>query len=209
MKTRTRRGLRIPDQNLWTGERRALPMAFRWDPAVEDIRLSYLDPADDDFEHGVLWVRHGQDRSGLYRWKAVNTPRTREMLRDHLCMVDSASCVGDDGRIWWLFVDDPASAPDGMPITNLPPTCPACIPESLKTCPRLIDRFRIVSVAATEPYAVTADLYMPSELDETPVKFAHEVNIPYGQGHDRLLRVALGKQPWVRLIDMRDEGAPP
>lgn len=202
---RTRRGLRIPDQNLWTGELHALPLVFGWDPAVGDIRLSYLDPSDDDFEHGVVWVRHKQDRSGLYRWKAINTPRTRVMLREHLCMVDSAPCVRDDGRISWLFRDNPVLSPDGTPITNLPPTCLDCIPEALKTCPRLVDRFHSVTVAATKPYAVTADLYMPGELDATPVKFAHEVSIPYGHGHDRLLRLALGKQPWVRLIDMRDE----
>lgn len=203
---RTKAGLRMLDQNLWTGERRDDPLRFVWDPAADTIRLAYLDPVDGDWEHGALWLRHSQDRTGRFLWKAINTPRTRVMMRDHLCMVCSSSCVRpEDGRIWWLFVNDPDTTPDGAPITNLLPTCPACIPESVKTCPRLVERSRVVTVASAEPYAVTADIYKPSELDEMPVKVAHEVNIAYGQGHDALLPFALGKQPWVLLHDMRDE----
>lgn len=203
---RTKSGLRIPDQNLWTGERLDVPLFFAWDPNIANIRLSYLDPDDSDWELGALWVRHSQDRTGLYKWKAINTPRTRLMMREHLCMVCTESCVRDDGRTWWLFVNDPDTDPDGTPITNLPPTCPGCIPESLKTCPRLVERSRIVTVADTEPYAITADLYMPSTLDEMPVKAVHEVNLRLDSDDaPELLPLALAKQPWLRLLDMRDE----
>jgi hypothetical protein len=205
---RTKAGLRIPDQNLWTGELIDAPLAFVWDPAINNIRLSYRDPRDEDWEHGVLWVRHGQDRSGFYKWKAVNTPRTRVMMAENLCMVCSGSCVREDGRIWWLFVEDPDVAPDGTPVTNLPPTCGACMPESLATCPRLVERSRVVSVGGTSPYAVTADLYMPSTLDEQPAKAAHEANILLGEGYGSFLTMALGKQLWVLLHDMRDEPPP-
>jgi hypothetical protein len=206
--TRTRGGLRIPDQNLWTGELVDLPLTFVWDSAIGNIRLSYLDPSDDDWQHGVLWVRHGQDRAGYPRWKAINTQRTLEMMANHLCLVCSGSCVRDDGRIWWLFVEDPDVAPDGTPMTNLPPTCRACMRESLQTCPRLVERSRVVTVASTSWYAVTADLFMPSELDEMPIKAVHEVNIPLTGENASLLQVALGKQPWVLLHDLRKESTP-
>lgn len=205
---RTKGGLRIPDQNLWTGELLDLPLWIDWDLTLQDLRLTYADPRDDDQEHGVLWLRHGQDRSGDYKWKAVNTPRTRVMMREHRCMVCDSSCVrDDDGRIWWLFVNDPETAPDGTPITNLPPTCRACMDESLATCPRLIERFRVVSVADTEPYAVTADIYRPGEGDRLPlpaVKVRHEAIVTLEKGNG-WLPFALGKQPWLLLYDMRDE----
>ncbi|GAA4936270.1 hypothetical protein GCM10023334_045160 [Nonomuraea thailandensis] len=204
---RTRNGLRIPDQNLWTGELLDLPLFFDWDPIVEDIRLSYSDPTDDDWDHGLLWVRHGLNRAGKFRWKAINTPRTRVMMREHLCMVCSCSCQRPDGRYWWLFVNDPDIAPDGTSITNLPPTCGACIPESLATCPRLAERSRVVSVAGTSPYAATVDLYEPGPGDSLPVpavKVCHEVNVLLDKGSE-WLRYALGKQPWLMLHDLRDE----
>jgi hypothetical protein len=204
--TSTKPRLRLLDQNLWTGELREDPLTFAWHPKEERVRLSYEDPSDGDWEHGVLWVRHDQTRTGKFLWKAINTPRTRVMMRDHLCMVCSSSCVRpEDGRIWWLFVNDPDLASDGTPITNLPPTCPACIPQSVLTCPRLVERFRIVTVASTAPYAVTADLYSPGEDDDgPPVKMIHEANLVLDRDQP-LLPYALGKQPWLLLHDLRDE----
>lgn len=192
-------------QNLWTGELRNDPLDFRWDPALHSVRLSYTDPRDEDWEHGVVWVRHGLDRSGVFKWKAINTPRTRRMMAEHLCMVCMGSCVRSDGRIWWLFVNDPEATRDGTPITNLPPTCLDCIPESLQKCPRLVERSRVVTVAATLPYAVTGDLYVASSLDDMPSKTAHEITIPYAADYSGILPFLLGKQPWLCLLDMRDE----
>ncbi|MCP2364303.1 hypothetical protein HD597_011323 [Nonomuraea thailandensis] len=157
----------------------------------------------------MLWLRHGQDRSGAYKWKAINTPRTRVMMREHLCMVCTGPCRRKDGRTWWLFVEDPATTPDGMPITNLPPTCPDCLDEALETCPRLIERARLVTVAGTRPFAVTADLYEPGEGFPAPaVKARHELHIQYGPDTAYWMRFALGKQPWLALEDMRDESVP-
>lgn len=204
---RTRGGRRIPDQNLWTGELLDLPLWFGWDPAAGDIRLTYADPRDGDWEHGVLWLRHGQDRSGDYRWKAVNTPRTRVMMREHLCMVCETSCVREDGRVWWLFVHDPDVGPAGAPVTNLPPTCRMCMAEALATCPRLSARARVVTVAGTSPYAATVDLYAPGEGDTLPlpaVKARHEVIVTLGNGN-AWSHYALGKQLWLTLHDLRDE----
>jgi hypothetical protein len=196
---RTRGGWRIPDQNLWTGEVHDYALTFSFDT---ELRLSYEDPRPDDWERGVLWLRHGQDRTGGYKWRAINTPRTRTMMR-------SSPCRRPDGRIWWLFVTDPATTPDGTPITNLPPTCSACLAESLITCPRLVERSRLVTVADAKPYGVTADVYAPGEGFPAPaVKVLHEIAIPYVPENEAVLRFALGKQPWVSLEDMRDEPLP-
>ncbi|MGW3347781.1 hypothetical protein ACWDA3_31180 [Nonomuraea rubra] len=204
---RTRSGLRIPDQNLWTGELLDLPLFFDWDPIAQDIRLTYGDPAEEDWDRGLLWVRHGQSQAGRFLWKAINVPRTRRMMREHLCMVCSGSCQRQDGRFWWLFVDAPETVACGTPITNLPPTCRTCIPESLDTCPRLVERSHVVSVASTSPYAATVDLYMPGPGDALPVpavKVRHETSVLLDKGN-QLLRYALGKQPWLTLHDLRDE----
>ncbi|MFG1956484.1 hypothetical protein [Nonomuraea sp. NPDC049028] len=204
---RTRGGWRIPDQNLWTGEVEEHALAFAFDPAAGALFLTYENPRPADWERGLLWLRHGQDRSGAYKWRAINTPRTRRMMNEHLCMVCSGSCrQKKDGRTTWLFVDDPPTTPDGTPITNLPPTCPDCVPESLATCPRLSERARLVTVAKTRPFAVTADLYEPAEGFPAPaVKVRHEIHIPYGPETAYWLRFALGKQPWLALDDVRDQ----
>lgn len=201
-----KRELRHLDQNLRTGEVDPERPVLVWDSAIEDFRLSYEHPRDDDFENGHLWLRHFETRAGKFRWKAINTPRTRRMMREHLCMVCSSSCVREDGRIWWLFHQDPETLPDGTPVTNLLPTCPGCVPEARETCPHLIAHARLVTVASTRPFAVTADLYGPGEGFPAPaVKVAHEVVIPYEPDAEYWLRFALGKQPWVALLNMRDE----
>ncbi|GAA2215524.1 hypothetical protein GCM10009850_109920 [Nonomuraea monospora] len=75
---RTRGGRRIPDQNLWTGEvEDHHPLVSSFDPESAVLFLTYEDPQPDDWEHGLLWLRHGQGRSGAHRRKDINTPRTR------------------------------------------------------------------------------------------------------------------------------------
>ncbi|NRQ40064.1 hypothetical protein HII36_50810 [Nonomuraea sp. NN258] len=202
--TRVTTRLRHLDQNLRTGEVRHDPLAFAWHERTETLRLSYEDPTDNDWWYGVLWLRHGTDMTGRHLWKAVNTPRTLAMMTRHLCMVCSASCMRNDRRIWWLLVGDSSHAPDGTPITNLPPVCEGHISESLATCPRLLERSRLISVAGTAPYAVTADVYAPG-ADDGPTKVLHEQHIILSEENAPLLRFALAKQLWVTLDDLRDE----
>lgn len=196
---------RVPDQNVWTGELIEHALTFAPDPATGRLRLSYEDPQDGDWEHGLLWLRHGQDRSGQPKWKGVNTPRTRQMMAHHLCMVCTGSAV-HHGRIRWVLTQDPDVTPDGNPITNVPPTCLACTPHALKVCPRLTGQARVLSVGWTTPFAVTADIYSADYGDPIPaVKVIHQANIPYTRENRHKLPFALGKQPWVALHDMRDE----
>ncbi|MFI6603809.1 hypothetical protein ACIBHX_46900 [Nonomuraea sp. NPDC050536] len=186
---------------MWTGELLRDRLAFTLD-AEGLLRLSYQDSQRDDWEHGVLWVRHGQDRSGTHKWKAINTPRTRLMMRDYLCMVCTGPCSDrETARVSWLLVDDPEISPDGQPVTNVPPTCTSCIPEALEACPKLGEHSRVITVAGAKPIAFAADLFKPSAIDGTPMKIAHEVNIPLDAGN--VLRGALAKHLWVELLDMR------
>lgn len=202
---RTPAGWRIPDQNLWTGELLHDPLTFVWDERAKAIRLSYEDPADDDWEHGLLWLRHGQDRSGYHQWKAINTPRTRRMMAHNLCMVCSGSAV-HHGRIRWLLHEPPILTPDGTPATNVPPTCLGCTPEALVTCPRLREQPRIVSAASTRTYGVRVDIYAPDEGDPVPARrVLKDADIPLLPENRNPLLFALGKQPLVALLDMREE----
>lgn len=201
--SRTRAGLRIPDANAWRGELVDYPLAFAWDAAAADVRLSYLDPRQPDWRLGVLWARHGQDRTGRPTWKAINALRQRRAMMRHLCMVCSQPATDEDGRIWWLFHTDPEATPDGRLITNIPPTCRECIPEALATCPPLQKRSRVCSAAGSTPFSVIADLYAPGSLDPHAVRVAREVNVTL----DRvaLLRFSLATQLCVTVDDVRDE----
>lgn len=202
---RDTKGRRIPDQNVWTGEVAEHILTFLTDQATGRARLSYEDPDPDDWEHGVLWLRHGQDRSGDHTWKTVNTPRTRAMMARNLCLVCSESAVWND-RIRWLLPQDPEINPAGRAITNMPPTCLNCTPEALRMCPRLREKTRIISVAGTRPFAVTGDIYTAAVGNPVPaVKALHRVNIPLLGENEPVLRFTLGEQPWVELYDMRDE----
>jgi hypothetical protein len=203
--TRLANGWRVPDANVWTGELVPYPLTFAWDDTAQDVRLSYLDPADEDWMFNVLWPRHGQDRSGRHKWRGVNAIRQRSMMLDHLCMVCTAPATEAD-RISWVFHTDPGVNAAGELVTNIPPTCRSCIPEALATCPPLQRQSRVCTAAGSRPYAVEVDLYMPGPTDESAVRaqrgaIVEAENLP-------VLRFCLAKALLVAVDDLRDEPIP-
>lgn len=211
---RDKKGLRIPDQNVCTGEVVKWPLTFVIDEKARRFRLAYKgDPQEDDYEADMLWLRHGLDRSGEHTWATVNAVRTRAMMRFGLCLVCSRPAVDPaTGRLRWLLANSPDIAENGLPVTNVPPTCLECTDEALDSCPRLRRRKgrRIVSVAETSLYAVTADIYAPAsaELPTLAVPAFRKVNIPLIPRYAAVLPYALALQPWVALEGMRDEPLP-
>lgn len=202
--TRLANGRRVPDANVWTGELVPYPLAFAWHSAALDVRLSYLDPSGEDWMFDVLWARHGQDRSGRHKWRAVNALRQRAMMIEHRCMVCSKPVAEPGERIPWLFHTDPETTGDGARLTNLPPTCWECIPEALDTCPPLRRRSRVCTAASSKPFGFVVDLYAPGE-DETAARVERDAMVTLSSP---LLRFALAKQLWVALDDLQDAARP-
>jgi hypothetical protein len=201
--TRLDNGWRVPDANVWTGELIPYRLTFVWDDALRDVRLSYLDPVNDDRMFEVLWAQHGQDRSGHHKWRGVNALRQRAMMLEHSCMVCSRPATVD-GRVPWLFHTDPERIAGGELLTNLPPTCRSCIPEALETCPPLRRQSRYCTAAGSRPYGIVADLYSPGD-DATAVRVKRDVMLPLTSP---ILRFALAKQLWVALEDVQDASLP-
>ncbi|TMR88122.1 hypothetical protein [Nonomuraea basaltis] len=129
--------------------------------ATDGIRLSYADATETDWLFGVLWHRHGMSRAGRPLWKPVNTARQRRCMLHNLCQVCGRSAV-DDGRIWWVMAEPPATTGAGQQFTNAPPTCRSCIPKARTLCPRLRPESHVYTARASEPYGVVADLYRPA-----------------------------------------------
>jgi hypothetical protein len=208
---------RVPYVIAWSGEAVEQPLAFMNDagesrrdfcePMVflrERARLSYVDPHPSDWVNGLLRARVGQDRSGEPLWRMLNTHRQWLCMMLGLCQVCGESAMDlETSRMWWVITETAFRATDaGEGLTNAPPTCPACIPESLALCPQLRKSSAVYTAAHAEPVGVLADVFFPS-LSGGVAPVGHNVFVGFDEmsRHSRVLATQLV----VRLMDMTPE----
>lgn len=190
---------RVPYITAWSEETMNHALAFEWAGAAGGLRLTYADPHPNDWLFGVLWVRQGLALRGKPEWKLVNALRQRRCMLRKLCQVCGSTAVDSStGRAWWVLADGPTHDAKVSGYTNAPPTCFACIPEALTSCPRLRRGAAVYTVGDAEPYGVVADLFAPSIRGGfTQV----ERNTTLGLDEYRRLEWALAKQLLVCLRD--------
>lgn len=103
---------------------------------------------------------------------------TRQKLRYQVC--GQAATDPGTGRIPWIMTDtafrelpeDPAGG-----LTSAPPTCRACIPEALATCPQLGISSTVCTVARAQPAAVLADMFTPGPGQRAIPTGEHSVSV--------------------------------
>ncbi|MEO3803281.1 hypothetical protein [Nonomuraea sp. B1E8] len=192
--------LRVPYITAYAEELVPYRLTFTADQSATDgLRLSYTDPVPQDWMMGVLWARVGLHRHGRPEWKLINTIRQRRCMLRLLCQVCGRSAMDDDGRISWVLADAPGDASDGAGYTNAPPTCAACVPEALTSCPRLRHGAAVCTVGGAEPYGVIAA--MMRRTRGGPIEVAPNTVIPLDAFHR--LEYALARQLLVMLDDVR------
>lgn len=202
----TATALLVPYITAWSGERLPYRLAFETHPEAAGPRLTYTDPTWYDRLYGVLWARQGLSRTGRPEWKLVNTLRQRRAMLHSLCQVCGQPAT-DPGtaRTWWLLADDPSDTDQGDGYTNAPPTCRACIPQAVVSCPRLRRSAAAYTVTGHEPYGVLADVFTPRP-DGGCERVDHNVEIPL-EAFTRL-ETALAAQMLVVLHGLRREPLP-
>ncbi|WP_214409875.1 hypothetical protein [Sphaerisporangium fuscum] len=198
------RPLRVPYVIAWSGEAVTHPLMFT-EHGVR--RLTYIDARPSDWVDGMLRARTGVDRGGEPVWRALNVHRQWLCMEALLCQVCGASGRHlDTGRIWWVVTETAFRAIDvASGLTNAPPTCPACVPDSLASCPQLRKSSAVYTVAVAEPVGVLAEVFEPG-----PDGMARRT------GHNEFVRFdEPGRHPYilatqlvVRLEDMRPAGTP-
>lgn len=155
---------RVPYITAWSGESMEHALGFAWADEAAGLRLTYSDPQPQDWMFGTLWARQGLVACGRPEWKLVNTLRQRRCMLHRLCQVCGASAVDQaTGRTWWVLADEPGDSLVTAGYTNAPPTCLACIPDALTSCPRLRRGAAVYTVDGIEPYGVVADLFEPTD----------------------------------------------
>lgn len=155
-------GLRVPYITAWSGEALSLALGFASHPESTGLRLTYLDPVPTDWIYGVLRARQGLTHGGRPEWKLVHALRQWRCMERRLCQVCGRSAVdGETGRTWWLLADDEDEAGPQVGYANAPPTCRKCMPEAVRSCPRLRQGAMAFTVSDCEPYAVLGHIFRP------------------------------------------------
>ncbi|GAA4219424.1 hypothetical protein FHR32_000388 [Streptosporangium album] len=196
--------LRVPFVIAHAGESAPQSLSFVNKP-FSGLRLVYDNPRRGDEVGRVLRARVLNNRRGEPQWKLLNTARQWRCMEKLLCQVCGRVATDPKtGRIPWIttataFREIPGDADSGL--TSAPPTCAACIPESLSMCPRLHVSSAVWTVARREPAAILADMYSP-DLNGRPVHTG-ERNFFVGLDEPDLLRYALATQLVVRIEDMQ------
>ncbi|MEU4695538.1 hypothetical protein [Nonomuraea dietziae] len=156
--------LRVPYITAWSGELITAPLMFAHHAEAGGPRLTYADPTLCDWQYGVLRARLGLQRGGRPEWKLVNTLRQWRCMEHWLCQVCGTSAIDPvTGRVSWLLDDDIDSTAPDQGYTNAPPTCRACIPEALASCPRLRRGAAAYTAADVEPFAVLGHVFRPTQ----------------------------------------------
>ncbi|MEQ4721278.1 hypothetical protein [Nonomuraea sp. B19D2] len=151
-------GFRYPYVIGWTGE--VQEHRLQWKQHRDGETLAYVDHRRSDYALGALRLRQGQKMTGRPDFKTMNTRRQWRSMDKHLCQVCAGSAVDrDTGRIWWLLSSGYGDDGDGY--TNAPPTCRACIPEAISQCSHLRRNAAVFTVAASYPYGVRGDVFLP------------------------------------------------
>ncbi|MFI0422294.1 hypothetical protein [Spongiactinospora sp. 9N601] len=188
----------------WSGEAVEHRLLFAERHLSRDIRLAYPDPRPDDWACGILRARSRQDRRGQPLWRMLNVRRQWLAMLGGLCQV--CGMTGRDpltGRVWWVITETAFRAMSrDSGLTNAPPTCLACIPESLAHCPRLRKSSAVYTVTRAEPVGVLADTFTPGP-EGTAIHTGHNVYVGFDEFAMHTSCLAL--QLVVRLEGMRRE----
>ncbi|GGS87783.1 hypothetical protein GCM10010156_52890 [Planobispora rosea] len=193
----------VPYVLAYSGEAVTPHLIFAEDSASGGLRLSHRDPRPrSDWHRDILLARVRTHRRGQVMWRMLNRRRQQECMTKRRCQVCAEPAADPDtGRIWWVITETgfrASSASGGL--TNAPPTCLTCIPESLQWCPQLRKSAAVYTVGGIESVGVLADLYEPGP-DRMPV-FTGEHNVFVGWDEFAVLPYALATQMVVRLLDM-------
>ncbi|MCC5574439.1 hypothetical protein IMZ11_02135 [Microtetraspora sp. AC03309] len=192
--------LRVPYITAWSDEAVPQNLAFRYHVEAGGLRLTYTDPHDSDWVYGVLRARQGLSQRGRPEWRLVNTLRQWRCMEHSLCQVCGQTAVDERERIWWVLTDtDGTSMGDGY--TNAPPTCCACIPEAIASCPRLRTSAAVYTAGGSAPFAVLAHEFAFGTGGAVLV----ERNVLIDLDEFRRLNGALAQQLVVTLSDLRRE----
>lgn len=197
--------VRAPYITPYSEERICFDVALTPDAdAANGRKLTYVNPAPDDWMLGVLWARQEGHRRGRPLLRDVHTTRQRECMLGRLCQVCHGSAL-HDGRVWWLL-------PQGItaPTATLSksPTCPACIPMALASC-RAMAGACAYSSADYEPSAVLGHVFIRSAgglqmAEGVRPGFIHEIPLDATRFVARTLARALMVHTW----DLRREETP-
>ncbi|MEU7861225.1 hypothetical protein [Nonomuraea sp. NPDC049141] len=172
----------------------------RYGGATDGRRLSYPDPADDDWLLGVLWARQEGHRRGAPLWDQVHTLRQRECMLNELCQVCRETArEPSSGRLWWVF---PRAVPVASMYVTKPATCVRCIPKAIRSCPRLrIEAHVYTSGGDYEPYGVLGDV-VTLDPDGAP-RLTTAQDVPLDAFHR--LEYTLARALTVHVLDLRRE----
>jgi hypothetical protein len=165
----------------------------RHDGAADRRRLSYPEPADDDWLLGVLWARQEDHRRGDPLFNQVHIRRQRECMLGQLCQVCKRTAWDPAaGRLWWVF---PREVPAADMYLTKPPACVGCVGTAISACPLLRGDY--------EPYGVLGDVF---SLSGGQVRIERGQDVPLDAF--RTLEYTLARALTVHVQDMRREPAP-
>ncbi|MGC5012981.1 hypothetical protein ACLQ2R_19640 [Streptosporangium sp. DT93] len=199
--------LRVPYVIAHADEAAPQPLWFTQRP-LAGPRLAYDDPRRGDVVRGVLRARVLNNRRGAPQWRKLNTLRQWRCMERLLCQVCGGVATDPaTGRIPWIMTatafrtlpDDSAGG-----LTSAPPTCSACIPEALATCPQLHISSTVCTVARAEPAAVLADMFVPGQGGRAVPTGEYSVEV--GLSEEALIPYALATQLIVRVYDLQTAG---
>lgn len=165
------------------------------------MKLSYRDPQPGDYANGVLRARARTNRKGKPEWRKINPRRQWQCMDKLWCQVCGKPATDQYGRLPWIMTesvfhwdeDNPSTA-----ITNAPPTCWACIPESQTFCPQLRESSAVYTARSALPVGVLADLYyqplfngnvLPTDERNVEVRFKNQRLLPYVLAHQLIVQV--------------------
>ncbi|GAA4198365.1 hypothetical protein GCM10022252_48670 [Streptosporangium oxazolinicum] len=196
--------LRIPYVIARAEEIAPQPLTFVRRP-LGGLRLAYADERRGDRVNGVLRVRVLNNRRGAPQWRKLNTLRQWRCMVKLLCQVCGQAATDPAiGRTPWIMTDSafrelPEDPTGGL--TSAPPTCWACIPEALATCPQLRISSTVCTVARAEPAAVLADMFTPGPGHGALHTGEHNVEISLKD--EVSIRRALATQLIVQVHDLQ------
>ncbi|MEV0589318.1 hypothetical protein [Nonomuraea sp. NPDC050310] len=195
--------LRVPYVIAYSGELVSDPIHFVKDyRPFADVKLSYAEPRPGDYAYGVLRARARMNRQGKPEWRKLN-PRRQWRCMDKLwCQVCGKPATDQYGRIPWILTETVFRWDEqDTAITSAPPTCWACIPESLTSCPRLRTSSVVYTAGYALPVGVLGQIY--DALFNGEVIPTEHRNVEVRLKDQRLLSRVLAHQLIVRVFDLQ------
>ncbi|MFI6320403.1 hypothetical protein ACIBG8_22915 [Nonomuraea sp. NPDC050556] len=160
------------------------------------VKLSYQAAKPGDWVDGVLRARVRTNHKGQPQWRRLNTRRQWLCMARLWCQVCGKPARDSQGRYPWIMTEKVFRWDEEQPgaiITNAPPTCWACIPDALGSCPQLEDASTTVfSAGGAVPVGVLGDVYRPwvaGVRRNVEVRFTDTSLLPYTLAHQLIVRV--------------------